>query len=262
MAERADRHALYESSVQNVESEIDFVDEEFFKLRQRRARYLREDFCGTANAACEWVRRRASNCATGVDIDADVQAWGQAHHVAKMTTAQQSRLALVTDDVMSAATPLQDVILAINFSYWMLKQRATLRRYYKRVRENLVDDGVFFLDCFGGYDAFRELKEKTKHKHFTYIWDQASYNPINGEMTCHIHFAFPDKSRLNKAFSYEWRLWTLPEIREILLEAGFERTIVYCQGWADEENEELGDFEPVESADADAGWIAYIAACK
>lgn len=44
MAERADRHALYESSVQNVESEIDFVDEEFFKLRQRRARYLREDF--------------------------------------------------------------------------------------------------------------------------------------------------------------------------------------------------------------------------
>ena len=176
--------------------------------------------------------------------------------------AQEARLALVTDDVMSAATPLQDIVLAMNFSYWIFKERGTLRRYFKRVRENLVDDGVFYLDCYGGYDAFRELKEKTKHKHFTYVWDQASYNPINGHMVCHIHFQFPDKSRLNKAFTYEWRLWTMPELREILSEAGFDRTVVYQQPWIDDDEEELGDFEAVESAEADAGWIAYIAACK
>ena len=261
-AERADRHALYEQAVQNVESEIDFVDDEFFRLRQRRARYLREDFCGTANAACEWVRRRSSNYATGIDIDAEVQDWGRAHHVSELTPAQEARLALVTDDVMSAATPLQDIVLAMNFSYWIFKERGTLRRYFKRVRENLVDDGVFYLDCYGGYDAFRELKEKTKHKHFTYVWDQASYNPINGHMVCHIHFQFPDKSRLSKAFTYEWRLWTMPELREILSEAGFDRTVVYQQPWIDDDEEELGDFEAVESAEADAGWIAYIAACK
>ena len=51
MAARADRHQLYERSVQNVEAEIDFVDETYRSLRGRRARLLREDFCGTAGAA-------------------------------------------------------------------------------------------------------------------------------------------------------------------------------------------------------------------
>ena len=44
MADTADRHILYETSVQCVESEIDFVDTTFQKLRQRKASSLREDF--------------------------------------------------------------------------------------------------------------------------------------------------------------------------------------------------------------------------
>ncbi|MGR8918353.1 MAG: class I SAM-dependent methyltransferase [Gammaproteobacteria bacterium] len=261
-ADSADRHELYETAVQCVEAEIDFVDEEFRRLRGRHARYLREDFCGTANTSCEWVRRRAGNYATGVDIDAEVLEWGRAHHVAALDEDQRGRVALVEDDVMRASTPLQDVVLAMNFSYWFMTERATLRRYFQRVRDALVDDGVFFLDCFGGYDAFRVLKEKTRHKGFTYVWDQAAYNPVNGRMKCHIHFHFPDGSKLKRAFSYEWRLWTLPEIREILDEAGFSGTTVYWQGWDEETDEGSGEFTPVESADADAGWIAYISALK
>ena len=69
MASKADVHALYQQAVQCVEAEIDFVDETFAKLRRRKARHLREDFCGTANAACEWVRRRRTNRAVAVDID-------------------------------------------------------------------------------------------------------------------------------------------------------------------------------------------------
>jgi hypothetical protein len=38
MAERADRHRLYEKSVQCVEAEIDFVDETFTHLRDRKAK--------------------------------------------------------------------------------------------------------------------------------------------------------------------------------------------------------------------------------
>ncbi len=78
-------------------------------------------------------------------------------------------------------------------------------------------------------------------------------------MTCHIHFAFPDGSRLQQAFSYQWRLWTLPEIRELLAEAGFGRVVCYWQGW-DAEGEADGVFEPADRADADAGWICYISA--
>lgn len=261
-AEIADRHKLYEASVQNVESEIDFVDAEFRNLRHREARYLREDFCGTANTSCEWVRRRAGNYATGVDIDGDVQAWGKAHHIDALSAEQQQRVALITGDVLTVSTPMQDMVLAMNFSYWLFKERREMRRYFRRVLNSLADDGVFFLDCFGGYDAFRVLKERTEYKKFTYEWDQADYNPVNGTMRCHINFRFPDGSRLKHAFSYEWRLWTLPEIREILAEAGFARTIVYWQGWDEDEEEGSGEFEPVETADADAGWIAYIAALK
>ncbi len=76
LASQADKHVLYENSVQCAEAEIDFVDATFKKLRKRRAHLLREDFCGTANSSCEWVRRHADNRAIGVDLDAEVQQQG------------------------------------------------------------------------------------------------------------------------------------------------------------------------------------------
>ena len=48
-------------------------------------------------------------------------------------------------------------------------------------------------------------------------------------MVNHIHFEFTNGSRLKRAFTYEWRLWTLPEIRELLGEAGFSRSTVYWE---------------------------------
>ena len=44
MAESADRHALYEKSVQSVDIEYKFVSKTFRKLRGRRPRHMREDF--------------------------------------------------------------------------------------------------------------------------------------------------------------------------------------------------------------------------
>ena len=66
-AATADRHVLYTHAVQSVDAEIDFVDETFRRIRGVRASVLREDFCGTAATSCEWVRRRPSNIAIGVD---------------------------------------------------------------------------------------------------------------------------------------------------------------------------------------------------
>ena len=260
-AERADRHALYQQSVQCVEAEIDFVDETFEKLRGRKARRLREDFCGTANTSCEWVRRRDGNVAIGVDLDAEVLAWGEKHNRAKLRD-RADRLTLMNANVLDVEHPPVDTVLAMNFSYWILDDRRTLRSYFRRVRDALVDDGVFFLDCYGGYDAFREVKERTKLDKFTYVWEQASYNPITGAMRCFIHFTFPDGSRLDKAFTYDWRLWTMPEIRELLDEAGFSRVSAWWQGWDEDEEEGNGEFEEVQDADADAAWVSYLVAEK
>jgi len=262
LAARADRHALYEKSVQNAEAEIDFVDTTFRALRGRRARWLREDFCGTANVCAEWVRRRRDNVAIGVDLDASVLAWGREHHVDPLSPAARKRVRLLEGNVLTAKVRHVDVLLAMNFSYWIFKTRDQMREYFSTVRRNLVKDGLFVLDCYGGYDAFRVLKEPRKVGRFTYVWEQASYNPLTGDMTCHIHFKFKDGSSLKQAFSYEWRLWTLPELRELLTEAGFKQVIVYTQGWDEKSGEPNGEFSPAETADPDAGWISYIVAVK
>jgi hypothetical protein len=262
LAAKADRHRLYENSVQDADAELDFVEREFRQLRGRNARFLREDFCGTASVATAWVRRHRQNRAVGVDLDPEVLAWGRTHHVNALPRGERGRVTLLNENVLQAVTPPQDVVLAMNFSYWIFKTRDALRDYFKATLAALGEDGVFLLDCFGGYDAFRVLKERRELKGFTYVWDQASYNPVTGDLRCHIHYEFPDRSLLRKAFNYDWRLWTLPEIREVLAEAGFARTVVYWQGWDDESDEGDGDYQPVETADADAGWIAYVAALR
>ena len=89
---------------------------------------------------------------------------------------------------------------------------------------------------------------------------RADFNPIDSSMNCHIHFAFPDGSRMERAFSYAWRLWTLPEIRELLLEAGFREVTVYWEGTDEASGEGNGVYEPAVVGDADPGWVCYIVA--
>ncbi|BAO44029.1 class I SAM-dependent methyltransferase [Thiolapillus brandeum] len=264
LAEQADRHDLYELSVQCSEAEVDFVSETYRELRGRDARILREDFCGTANVCCEWVRRHQENRAIGVDLDQDVLDWGRKNNLSRLNKEQQARITLINDDVLCAQTDQPDILSAMNFSYWLFKDRDTLRQYFSRAYQSLKNDGIFFLDIYGGYESFRECQEEreieTPLGDVTYIWEQADFNPINHDLTCHIHFHFEDDSRLDKAFSYHWRLWTLPEIRELLEDSGFKVT-VYWQGW-DEDGEPDGEFHPATDADSDAGWIAYIVAEK
>ncbi len=265
LADTADRHRLYELSVQCSEAEIDFVDDTFKKLRGRRARLLREDFCGTANVCCEWVRRRKFNRAIGVDLDGSVLDWGRTHQLAALKSSERKRITLLQENVLSVKTEPVEIISAMNFSYWLFKERKQLKRYFKRVYHQLADDGILFMDAYGGYDSYKEIEEEREIEDgdstFTYIWEQAKYEPISGNLICHIHFAFEDGSRLERAFSYDWRLWSLPEIRELLDEVGFRKVTVYWQGF-DEDGEPDGEFVAVEEGEADAGWICYITAEK
>lgn len=271
MADTADRHVLYQEAVQNVEGEIDFVEETFKTIRGRDGISLREDFCGTANTSCEWIRRGDDKTAICVDIDTEVLEWGKEHNVDKLTPQQQARIKLVEDDVFKVKTDPVDMVLAMNFSYWIFEERTKLREYFKSVREALNDDGIFFCDFFAGYEAFEELEEPRDCEigdlEFEYIWDQHSFDPITAHMKCFIHFVLPDGSRMDKAFSYEWRLWTIPELREIMQEAGFSRVTVYLEGDDGEPDEDgnvegNGIFEPAEHCDADAGILGYFVAEK
>jgi len=251
---------LYQQSVQDTPTEYVFLNKAFRRLRRRAPRILREDFCGTAQMACEWVKGNRDNQAIGVDLDNHVLAWGREHNLAQLTPPQRKRLRLVEADVRTVECRAADIILAMNFSYQVFKTRAGLLEYFKHAREGLKKDGVFFIDLFGGYDAFREMAEKTDHRKFTYVWDQHRYNPITGEILCHIHFTFPDGSKLQNAFTYDWRLWTLPELQDLLYDAGFKRVTVYWQGTDPRTKDFDGVFEPATHADADPAWVAIVGA--
>jgi len=259
MADKADPHDLYEKSVQNVEAEVEFIDTAFRELRGRRPKTFREDFCGTAAAACQWVRADRSNRAWAVDINPEVLDWGREHNVSRLRPAQRKRLEIREDNVLTVRTPKVDVVGAFNFSYWCFKDRSVLADYFRAVHRSLTKDGLFFLDVFGGGEAYTEGREKTELDDFTYVWDQHSYEPVTGDYRCYIHFRFPDGSRLKRAFSYDWRLWSLPELRDLLAETGFGQSHVYWEG-EDEEGEPSGEYSLVETGENDPAWIAYLVA--
>ncbi len=260
MAATADRHMLYQESVQNSEFELDFIDETFKELAGRTAKSMREDFCGTAISSVEWVQRRSDNTAVGVDFDAEVLDWGREHNVSKLKPDELSRLELVEEDVLKVTTQKVDVIQAYNFSYWFFQERKIMLDYFRRVREALVDDGMLFLDVFGGSEAYQTQKEKRKLDGFKYIWEQAEFNAVTNELKCHIHFHFPDKSKMKKAFSYTWRVWGAKELREILEDAGFSSTILYRQEFDEETDEALDEYVATEEAEDYACWLGYIVA--
>lgn len=261
MADKADIHDLYERSVQAVDLEVEFLRDTFRALRGRDASSLREDFCGTASLACEWVRGGARRHAIGVDLDPEVLDWGRRNRLARLREDARARVKLENADVRTVATDRVDIVGAFNFSYFCFKTRDEMRKYFARVREALNDDGVFFLDAFGGPEASDLVKEKTKIDGFTYVWEQAQFEPVTSRILCHIHFKFPDGSKIKRAFTYDWRLWTLPELRELLLEAGFSSVRVYWEG-DDGEGGGNGEFKEHATGEADLAWIAYLVAEK
>lgn len=261
-AATSDRHELYELSVQCPESECDLIDQIWRERRGRTCRHIREDFCGTACVSMEWLKRRKTNTAIGVDIDRSVLEWGRKQVSRRLTKNQARRLTLLQGNVLTTKTDPVDSVLAMNFSYYLFRTRDELRHYFTCVRESIKDDGLFLLDAYGGSDSFLEDAEERDMDGFTYVWDTVYYNPINGHVKTHIHFNFPDGSKMRKAFTYEWRLWTLPEIRELLDEAGFRKSWVYWEGTEEGTDEGNGVFTVTKRGEACPGWIAYLVAEK
>ncbi len=259
-ARTADKHALYQASVQNAEVEVDFVDKTFRSLRGRLPHSLLEDFCGTALVCREWIGRGAKRTATGVDIDRRVLGWGKT--AAKEELGEDAdRLTFLRRDVRAPIPGRYDAALALNFSYWIFKTRSEMRGYFANVRKHLGKDGVFFLDAYGGSEAHEQMTERRRITGgFTYVWDQSSVDPITNDIVNHIHFEFRDGTKMKKAFTYRWRFWSLPELRELLEEAGFSKVMVYWDHAKKDGDDEI--FRPTLHAQTQYGWIVYIVALR
>jgi hypothetical protein len=256
-AKTADKHDLYQRSVQDPDTEVFFINRFFRALRKRAPLTLREDFCGTALLCATWVKSLKGRTAQGIDFDKKVLAWGASHNLAPLGE-EASRIKLLCQDVRESSPGKHDVVCAFNFSYWIFKTRDAMRAYFKHVKKGLGKDGLFMLDAYGGWESFETMLEPRAIKGgFTYVWDQDRFNPITHDIQNHIHFEFSDGTKIDKAFSYDWRYWSIPELSELLKEAGYSDVRVM---WDSSTDDDVDDYKATTRAQNQPGWLAYIVA--
>jgi SAM-dependent methyltransferase len=257
-----DRYRLYEESVQSPEEHVKFFDSVYEMMHGRPARTLKEDFCGTALLTAEWARTRPDNVAVGVDLHEPTLKWAEENNLAPLEPELRQRITILQKDVRKVIEPSVDIVAALNFSYFEFKTRDDLRNYFECARKSLNPDGILVLDMFGGWEAQMEVTDKTRYSGFTYVWEQTSYDPISHLSQFHIHFKFHGGGGIDAAFEYNWRLWTIPEVRELLEEAGFKKMDIFWEGIDPDTDEGDGEFTLVTEAENCPGWIAMLVASR
>lgn len=231
---------------------VHFIEELFSHARSRRPITLREDFCGTAHLASTWVRSGDGRAALGVDCDPNVLDWARRHNVDPLGR-DAARLPLRADDVM-AVDDVADALVSLNFSHWVYHDRAALSAYVQHAYACIEPGGLFICDAFGGPASITPCIDERPFGDFTYRWQQVSFDPITHRIRCAIHFAFRNGTEMRNAFSYDWRMWSLPEMQELLTDAGFGDIGIYFES----EDGFIADFDAVDFE----AWVAYLVALK
>ncbi len=257
---RPDKHVLYEKAVQAPDADARFIRRVFKRIRGRMPLVLREDFSGTSALCCEWVRTEPGASAYGIDLHKPTLDWARTNNLSKIGPVK-NRISLIHGNVLDDHRFNADVAVAFNFSYFCFKKRQILSSYCRKVFDSLKKDGIFFLDIYGGPSSMVVQEEETDHDDFVYLWDQAKHNPVTGDILCHIHFRLPDGKTMRRAFTYDWRLWTIPELTDVLEEAGFGEVQIYWEG-TDKDGDGNGVFRHSRKGDDSEAYIAYVAALK
>jgi ubiquinone/menaquinone biosynthesis C-methylase UbiE len=250
------KYELYESSVQCHEADIDFLNEQFKNEFGRKPKALREDFCGTAALACDWVKQSPKHFSYGIDLDSEPIKYGQAHHYAPLSKDEKQRMSYIEGNVLQKYDFTSDIVVAFNFSYFIFKKRQDLLKYFKRVRKSLGKDGAFFVDIFGGTECCNPLEEETEHESHTYYWDCEKFNPLTNEVLYYIHFK-KDGHKYKQAFVYDWRMWSVKEISELMEEAGFSKIKTFWEG-DDDDGTGDGKFHESKEEENCESWVTYI----
>ncbi len=269
MADLADRHTLYQEAVQDPETEVYNFTKFYTDIRGKKPLSMKEDYCGTGYLAAEWAKSDPERTSIGVDYDAETIDWGQTHNVDTAGADVARRVSLIKGDVRDTIEPQVDITCGLNFSYCIFETRDELRGYFEKAHAGLKDDGMLILDMFGGTECYAELEEETELEanDATYIWEHVSFNPINNHVECAIHFDFSDGSRMENAFTYVWRFWSLIEIKELLLEAGFSKVRIFWEEFEEDDDDEefmegTGEYFEATEVENQESWMVYIVAEK
>lgn len=190
---------------------------------------LGEDFSGTALLSRVWSASTPHRSAIAVDHDASVLA----------RAAGAPRVACVIGDVRDATRPDAhgaDVIFAGNFSIGEIGERMELLRYLRHCHARLHAGGVFVCDIYGGSTSLRpgaleRVRIAPDGARVRCTWEQRTADPLTARVVDALHFRIERAGEvvldLSDAFVYRWRLWSVPELTDALLEAGFHGVAVW-----------------------------------
>lgn len=236
-----DRFDCYELCVQGVRWVVPFLR----AVHGQEPRVLREDFCGTAALCRRWVADLANEgldaSATGTDLDETTLAR------ARRANGDDPAVRLVRTDAVDAPVAKADacdVIFVGNFSIGYIHDRPTLVAYLRRSAERLrlgaagFGGGVFVCDLYDSPTKYTLGVLNRTHpgrgkEIVHYTWEHREADALTGMVTNAIHFRVVVDgdvvAEMPDAFVYRWRLWSIPELRDAMAEAGFASTEVHRQ---------------------------------
>ncbi|MFW7377660.1 MAG: class I SAM-dependent methyltransferase [Oligoflexus sp.] len=256
-----DKYYYYQNAVQSPENDAEFLESTYKEIRGFLPKVMREDFCAAFALCCEWVKRKPQYEAFGLDIDPEPIQYGKKNYLTQLNSEHQSRVHIMESDVLGNDLPPADIIAALNFSYFCFKERKLLLQYFKACHRSLNDNGLLIMDCFGGPSCMEPNVSETEYDDFSYFWDQDTYNPINHHAMFYIHFKRKGEKLRNKVFTYDWRLWSLAELKDLADEAGFSKVHFYWEG-TDKHGEGDGIFTRTTEGEICDAWVAYLIAEK
>lgn len=238
-----DRYDLYEACVQSPRHVVNFLR----AAHGQEPTVLREDFSGAAAVSRRWAadgQKRGDDC-RAIAIDLDPEAIEIARR--KLGDVDLHRMRLLAGDCVTdppEADAGADVIFVGNFSIGYIFQRSDLVRYFRESLRRLrsgncgFGGGIFVCDTYGGAGAFKLGAIQRRHSGprgevIHYLWRHESADPLTGIVENSISFRLERDGVIDEefpsAFRYRWRLWSIAEVREALMEAGFVSSEVHVE---------------------------------
>ena len=250
-----DIHDLYERCVQNPGALVPLIH----AIHGGSPKTLGEDFSGTGALSHAWVECSGAHHAVCVDLD----------RAAMTKHGDHPRIEKTAADVRTIAAPC-DALFVGNFSIGYFHTRAELVAYLGHTRSRLNGGGVFLCDTYGGETAYtiggvHRPTPMGDGRVCRYTWEQRHADPLTGMVTDVIHFRIEDAGvithEFDEAFVYEWRLWSVPELRDAMRDAGFEATEVYAKLPEAVDDEGNAYITPIEDAESelDESFIVLVA---
>ncbi|CAI7844647.1 unnamed protein product, partial [Closterium sp. NIES-54] len=205
-------------------------------------------------SSAEWLRGDPRRTALGLDFDEQALSWGIRENFSSLPGSARGRACMLLGDVRDPLTSARfacpDVLDEPD------GENEQSRREYTWEQER--------------FDAVTRTTRISLHFRVPHDWAPASSSAYAADSTARRggRKRQQPKRVLRSAFSYSWRLWTIPEVRELMQEAGFDSVHVWMRKMPDladredeEEEVEMDEhaaFEEVETFLQTDSWNAYV----